>query len=59
MFLFLKSLLNSKTGNLTFILANKFKSSMKAEDEDVVLELVGMWFKQKKYKEVYEICQRL
>lgn len=59
MFLFLKYLLNSKTGNLTFILANKFKSSMKAEDEDVVLELVGMWFKQKKYQEVYDICTRL
>jgi len=59
MFLFLKSLLNSKTGNLTFILANKYKSSMKAEDEEVVLELVGMWFKQKKFQQVYEICQRL
>lgn len=59
MFLFLKYLLNSKTGNLTFILANKYKSSMKTEDEDVVLELVGMWFKQKRYKEVAEICQRL
>jgi RsiW-degrading membrane proteinase PrsW (M82 family) len=59
MFLFLRHLLGQKTGNLTFILADKYKSTMESKDEDVVLELIGVWFKQKKYKQVYEICERL
>ncbi len=34
-------------------------SSMAKKDEDVVIELLGMWFNQKKYVDVIQICQRL
>ena len=34
-------------------------SSMAKKDEDVVIELLGMWFNQKKYVDVIHICQRL
>lgn len=52
-------LLQRKTGNLTFILADKYRSSMAAKDEEVVLELIGMWYKEGRYEEVEQICQRL
>lgn len=34
-------------------------SSMAKKDEDVVIELLGMWFNEKKYVDVIHICQRL
>jgi len=59
MFMYLQYLLNQKTGNLTFILGEKFHSQMKSKDEDVVLELIGEWYKKEKYTEVIGICERL
>lgn len=34
-------------------------SLMKKKDEEVVLELLGMWYREKKYQDVIEICDRL
>ena len=34
-------------------------STMAQKDEEVVLELLGMWFQQKRYVDVIHICQRL
>lgn len=59
MFLFLQHLLSRKTGNLTFILADRHHSTMAPKDEEVVLELIGMWYKEGRYEEVEGICQRL
>lgn len=59
MFLFLQYLLERKTGNLTFILADRHKSTMPVKDREVVLELMGMWFNQGRFQEVEEICERL
>jgi RsiW-degrading membrane proteinase PrsW (M82 family) len=59
MFLFLQYLLSRKTGNLTFVLANKHRSTMAQKDKEVVLELIGMWYNEKKYTEVEGICDRL
>jgi RsiW-degrading membrane proteinase PrsW (M82 family) len=59
MFIYLQHLLSRKTGNLTFILADKHHSTMAQKDEEVVLELIGMWYKEGRYQEVEEICTRL
>ena len=32
---------------------------MAKKDEDVVVELLGMWFQQEKYVDVMHICERL
>jgi RsiW-degrading membrane proteinase PrsW (M82 family) len=34
-------------------------STMAETDEDVVIELIGMWFKDKRYVDVIHICERL
>ena len=34
-------------------------SSMAGKDEDVVVELMGMWFQEKKFVDVLHMCQRL
>lgn len=59
MVVYVSFLLQRKTGNLTFILADKYRSSMAVKDEEVILELIGMWYKEGKYLEVQEICERL
>lgn len=59
MVFYVSYLLQRKTGNLTFILADKYRSSIAAKDEEVILELIGMWYKEGRYKEVQEICERL
>ena len=59
MFMFLQYLLNQKTGNLTFILGEKYHSTMSVENEEVVLELIGQWYNEKKFKEVIGVCERL
>jgi len=60
-FLILLSLLQKKSGQLILIsdINNGQTSTMAKKDEDVVLELLGMWFKEKKYVDVIHICQRL
>ena len=59
MVIYVSFLLQRKTGNLTFILADKYRSSMPAKDEEVILELIGLWYKEGRYAEVEAICQRL
>lgn len=59
-FAYLMLLLKRKAGNL--ILANdisEHRSFMPKKDEDVITELVGMWFNEKKYVDVIHICERL
>ena len=60
-FLYFQYLLSRKTGHLildTDITGSK-KSTMAKKDEEVVLELVGMWFKERKFVDVIHICERL
>lgn len=60
-FLYLKYLLNRKAGNLILVtdISERRKSKIGRKDEDVVLELLGMWFDKKKYVDVLHICERL
>lgn len=49
-----------KAGHMVLAsLGKKRMSLMAPKDEDVVLELAGMWINEGKYKEVEEICERL
>lgn len=52
-------LLQTKSGHLLFSIGKRRTSTMAAKDEDVVLELLGMWTKEGKYDEVTKICDRL
>lgn len=60
-YLYLRYLLQRKAGNLILVtdIDEKKQSSMGKKDEDVVLELIGMWFEQKKFVDVMHICERL
>ena len=60
-FLYLLYLLQRKAGNLILVtdIDEKRQSSFGKKDEDVVLELIGMWFEQKKFVDVMHICERL
>jgi len=60
-YLFLKYLLSRKAGHLilTDDITVKMKSSIAKKDEEVVIELLGMWFKEEKYVDVIHICERL
>ncbi len=59
-FIFLQYKLSQKTGKLILISdASNQVSSMAKKDEEVVIELLGMWFNKKKYVDVIHICQRL
>lgn len=60
-FMFVQYLLKRKAGNLvlTMDIDEKRKATMGKKDEDVVLELIGMWFEQKKFVDVMHICERL
>lgn len=53
--------LRQKTGKLILVTdpTESRSSSMAKTDEDVVIELVGMWFKDKRYVDVIHICERL
>lgn len=53
--------LRRKTGKLNMVTdaSETQTSSMAASDEDVVVELLGMWFKEQRYVDVLQICQRL
>ncbi|MCX6734067.1 MAG: PrsW family glutamic-type intramembrane protease [Candidatus Peregrinibacteria bacterium] len=59
-FSYLMLLLKRKAGNL--ILTNDISngpSIMAKKDEDVITELAGMWFNEKRYVDVIHICERL
>lgn len=60
-YLFLKYLLSRKAGHLilTNDITKKTKSTIAKEDGEVVIELLGMWFKESKYVDVIHICERL
>ncbi len=59
-FIFLQYKLSQKTGKLILISDSSDQmSSMEKKDEEVVIELLGMWFNKKKYVDVIHICQRL
>ena len=52
-------LLNRKSGHLLFSVGKRRASTMAANDEEVVLELLGMWIKEGKFDEVITTCDRL
>jgi len=60
-YLILRRLIRQKTGRLIMMgdMAHQGHSTMAQKDEDVVVELLGMWFNQKRYVDVIHICQRL
>ncbi|MBT4917637.1 hypothetical protein HON58_04325, partial [Candidatus Peregrinibacteria bacterium] len=60
-YIYLRYLLNRKAGHLileTDITKYK-KSTIAKKDEEVVIELLGMWFKDKRYVDVIHIAERL
>lgn len=61
MYLFLQYLLKRKAGHLIMLTdpTTQKASTMNKKDEDVVQELLGMWFKDKKYVDVIHVCERL
>lgn len=60
-YLSLKRILKYKAGRLILFENSQTKqaSTMAKSDEDVVIELMGYWFKEKKYVDVLHICERL
>lgn len=60
-YLFLRYLLKRKVGHLVLLndISEKKKSLLAKKDEDVVLELLGMWFQGQRYVDVIHICERL
>jgi len=59
-FFYVKYLSTRKAGNLVLAMTGARRPSLMApRDEEVVLELLGMWMNEGKYKEVSEICTRL
>lgn len=58
-FLFLVYLYKRKSGYLTLFFRESKFAGMLPRDQDVVLELLGMWYNEGKYDEVVGICKRL
>ena len=60
-YLLLQRLLKRKAGHLIMVtdVDEQRASTMAKTDEEVVIELVGMWFKDKRYVDVLHICERL
>ncbi|MFA4890829.1 MAG: PrsW family glutamic-type intramembrane protease [Candidatus Gracilibacteria bacterium] len=60
-YLFLRYLLKRKAGHLVLLtdVSVKQKSMLAKKDEEVVLELIGLWFDDKRYKDVVHVCERL
>lgn len=52
-------LLKTRSGHLLFSVVKRRSSTMASQDEEVVLELLGMWMKEGKLNEVVSICDRL
>lgn len=57
--LYIAYLLETKSGHLLFSIMKRRISTMAPADEDVVMELLGMWFTEGRFKEVIQICDRL
>lgn len=60
-YLYLRYLMQRKAGNLVLFsdISNKQKSSLSPKDEKVVIELLGLWFQEKKFTDVIHVCERL
>ena len=57
--LYIAYLMQTKAGHLFFSMIKRRASNMAPRDEDVVMELIGMWTKEGKFEEVIKICDRL
>ena len=57
--LYIAYLMQTKAGHLLFSMIKRRASNMAQRDEDVVMELIGMWTKEGKFEEVIKICDRL
>lgn len=60
-FAYLLLLMKRKAGNLILVndIDNNHTGFLPKKDEDVITELVGMWFNDKRYVDVIHICERL
>ena len=60
-YLSLRHLLKQRSGRLILITdsSRERESTMAKRDEDTVIELLGMWFNERRYVDVIHICQRL
>ncbi len=60
-YMFTQYLLRRKAGHLILLNdpSKRRISSMVKKDEDVVVELLGMWFNDKKFVDVIHVCERL
>jgi RsiW-degrading membrane proteinase PrsW (M82 family) len=60
-FIILRRLFYRRSGRLILISEKEEgkESTMPKKDEDVVIELLGMWFKENRFVDVIHICQRL
>jgi RsiW-degrading membrane proteinase PrsW (M82 family) len=60
-YLILLKLLKNRAGQLILVQGESDQqiSTMAKTDEDVVIELLGMWFNKNKFVEVLHICERL
>jgi RsiW-degrading membrane proteinase PrsW (M82 family) len=58
-FTYLLYLLAHKAGAIVFTSSSGQNSAMAKKDQDVVMELLGMWTREGRYKDVIDICQRL
>lgn len=60
-YMFMQYLLKRKAGHLILLddPSKKRMSTMVKKDEEVVVELLGMWFKDKKFVDVIHVCERL
>lgn len=60
-YLYLRYLLKRKAGHLILLtdISETKKSMLAKKDEDVVMELLGMWFQDKRYVDVIHVCERL
>lgn len=58
---YLRYLLNKKSDHLVLEtdISEIGKSKMDKKDEDVIMELLGIWFKEERYVDVIEACDRL
>ncbi len=60
-YLYLQYLLKRKAGHLILLSdpTTRRTATIASKDRDVVVELLGMWFKEKKYVDVLHVCERL
>lgn len=54
-------LMKTKSGNLIINtdVSENISSKLGKKDKDVIVELISMWFKDKRYVDVIHVCQRL